>query len=176
MTARAALREATRAAHERVDAAFGVHDLADRAGYARFLVAQAAAFGPVEQALGNAGAARLIEQWDQWRRAPLLAADLAALDLVDPPSIAAPSYHDDAELAGGLYVLEGSRFGGAMLRRSVPNGLPMAFLTASAPPARWAGFIVRLDALLDQSQSLNRAIAAATQTFACFEQAANEGR
>ena len=176
MTPRLALRDATRAAHERVDAAFGVHDLTDRAGYARFLAAQAAAFGPVEQALGEAGAGRLIDEWDASRRAPLLAADIATLGMAEPPRITPPTYADDAALAGGLYVLEGSRFGGAVLRRRVPGGLPTSFLAARAAPARWAGFVARLDGLLDQTQSLNKAIAAAMQTFACFELAADEER
>ena len=135
MTARAALKAATRDAHERVDAAFGAHDLATRAGYARFLLGQAAALAPIEQALTEAGAALLIEAWQEHRRAPLLTADLTALGLASPSPLPAPRFADEAELAGGLYVLEGSRMGGAMLRRAVPDCFPSASFRPDSTPA-----------------------------------------
>lgn len=175
MNVRATLKAATSDAHDRVDAAFG-HDLASRAGYAAFLGAQAAALVPVEQALEAAGAALLVEDWDAHRRAPLLAADLAALGLDLPAPQLAPRYPDDPALAGGLYVLEGSRMGGAILRRAVPATLPTAFLSARQSPGRWNRFVASLDQLLYSRQRLDAAIEAAALTFACFEQAAKRVR
>ena len=56
MSARAALKRATADAHERVDLLFSGLKLEDPRDYRRFLVAQAAAHLPVEQALDDAGA------------------------------------------------------------------------------------------------------------------------
>ncbi|WP_395001560.1 biliverdin-producing heme oxygenase [Sphingomonas sp.] len=174
MTARAALKAATRDAHERVDKAFGAHDLATRAGYARFLLGQAAALAPIEQALTEAGAALLIEAWHEHRRAPLLTADLAALGLASPSPVPAPRFADEAELAGGLYVLEGSRMGGAILRRAVPDCFPSAFLSARQHPGRWTRFAASLDTLLYSPQRRDAAVGAASRVFTCFEQAARQ--
>lgn len=176
MTVRTQLRAATRTAHERVDAAFGIHDLTDRSAYARFLSAQAAALLPLEQSLTRAGAARMIETWDEHRRAPLLIEDLGALGVALPPPVAPTPITDDWELAGALYVLEGSRLGGAMLRRSVPAAFPSAFLSAAQAPGRWTRFAMSLHQLLDSPSRLDAAIATALATFACFEQAADRVR
>ena len=173
MTARDALKAATQAAHDRVDAAFD-HDLANPITYVAFLNAQASAYLPVEDALTDAGAARLIANWDEARRAPLLAADLATLDCAPPRLIPPPDYRGEAAVVGGLYVLEGSRMGAAVLRRRVLPGLPTAFLSARAEPGHWSGFVASLDQLLYSPQRLDAAIEAASATFACFEQAANQ--
>ena len=175
MSARSALRSATRAAHERVDAAFAAHDLAALPAYGRFLQAQAAALLPVERALGSAGADALAEAWDEHRRAPLLIADLAALELAPGPFVTPPAYASDAHLAGGLYVIEGSRLGGAVLRRQVPGAFPSAFLSARQAPGRWPRFVANLDRLLYSPQRVESAIEAALATFACFETAAGRG-
>ena len=171
MTAREQLKAATQAAHDRVDAAFD-HDLANPITYVAFLTAQAAAYFPVEQALTDGGAARLIENWDEARRAPLLTADLATLDCVPSDPISPPEYRGEAAVVGGLYVLEGSRMGAAVLRRRVLPGLPIAFLSARAEPGSWTRFIASLDQLLYSPQRLDAAIQAASATFACFERAA----
>lgn len=174
MTARAALKAATREAHDRVDAAFAAHDLGERASYGDFLRRHAAALAPLEQSLDAAGARDLIEAWDEHRRAPLLAADLAQLGLTAPPSITAPAFASDARIAGGLYVLEGSRLGGAVLCRSVPPAFPVAFLSAAQSPGRWTHFIASLDQLLYERRQLDSAIAAALESFALFERAAKD--
>ncbi|WP_309612022.1 biliverdin-producing heme oxygenase [Sphingomonas sp.] len=171
MTAREELKAATQAAHDRVDAAFD-HDLANPIIYVAFLAAQASAYLPVEEALTACGAARLIENWHDHRRAPLLAADLATLDCAPPDLIAPPEYRGEAAVVGGLYVLEGSRMGAAVLLRRVLPGLPIAFLSARAEPGHWTRFIASLDQLLYSPQRLDAAIEAASATFACFEQAA----
>lgn len=175
MNVRAALKNATHDAHERVDAAFA-QDLATRDGYGRFLTAQAAALIAVENALEQAGSAELVEEWAIHRRSALLVADLHALGLPVPTPLAAPAYPDEATLAGGLYVLEGSRMGSAVLRRSVPDSLPTAFLSAKQSTGRWPRFVASLDPLLYSTQRLDAAVEGASQTFACFEQAANRVR
>ena len=117
-----ALRRAAAAVHKEVDAIFSDVDLSDARGYRAFLLAQAYAHLPVEAALDTADAARVIPDWPERRRAPLLLGDLARLDAV-PERGAAPSFASEAEVAGTAYVLEGSRLGAKLLSRSVPGDL-----------------------------------------------------
>lgn len=168
MSAHARLRAETRFAHDRVDALFGGHDLADPQDYTRFLAAQAAAFLPVEAALDAAGAGRLFPHWTAHRRGMLLRADLADLRAPLPEPVEPPRFDDDPAIAGGVYVLEGSRLGGTMLRRSVPAHLPRRFLDAPQEPGAWRRVLQRLDGILDDADRIDRAVVAASRTFDCF--------
>ncbi len=166
------LRVATRAAHDRVDALFSGFDLARPADYRRFLLAQAAAFLPVERALDGAGVADLFPDWPARRRSPALVADCDALGLAAPAPLAAPGFDSPAEIVGAAYVLEGSRLGGAMLARSVGAGLPHAFLAASPVGGQWRAFLGQLEQLLTSDVQRSQAVKGATQVFDVFEQAA----
>ncbi|GAA4743292.1 biliverdin-producing heme oxygenase [Sphingomonas daechungensis] len=168
MSARSYLRSITRPAHDRVDALFSAFDLSDDRSYADFLAAQAAAFLPIEEALEKAGAARLLQDWPQRRRSDALRADLAALSRPLPTRARAPDYADEASIWGGLYVLEGSRLGGAVLRKDVGEHLPKSFLSPS-PKGSWAAFVAELERNLYGSVVLHRAGVSALNTFACFE-------
>jgi heme oxygenase len=165
------LRAATRAAHDRVDALFAAFDLASRVDYGRFLAVQAAACLPVEDALARGGAEVLLPGWTASRRSPLRMADLAELDLPVPAPIAFRDFASTAALAGGAYVLEGSRLGGAMLARAVPAALPRRFLAAGTRP--WKLLIARLDQLLASDAERRVAISSARDVFALFARAAN---
>lgn len=167
LSAAQALRRATAPAHDEVDALFSRFDLGEPAGYRAFLLAQAKAHLPVEAALDAADAERVIADWPQRRRAALLRADLADLDAAPEPG-PAPTPADAAEVAGMAYVIEGSRLGGALLRRSVAPGLPVRFLSAPAEPGAWRALLLRLDALLGGEAELARATAAARGVFALF--------
>ena len=166
------LRVATRAAHDRVDALFSDLDLADPIDYRRFLIAQAAAFLPVERALDASGAADLFSDWGERRRADLLRADMDALGLAIPTPIAEPHFVSPAEVAGAAYVLEGSRLGGAMLARSVPAAFPHAFLK-SPGNGQWRGFLVQLELLLASHVQRQQAVEGANQVFEHFARAAH---
>ncbi|MHA6722750.1 biliverdin-producing heme oxygenase [Sphingomonas sp. RS2018] len=168
--ARGLLRSATAAAHERVDAAFGAADLGSRTGYAAFLAAQASAHLPVEAALEAAGAARVLADWPTRRRTEALIADLADLGEPLPPAIDPPMFDTPARMLGAIYVLEGSRLGGAMLKRSVAPGLPTRFL-GSAVPGGWRALIEFLDQMLATEQESNQATEAALAVFDRFERA-----
>ena len=167
-TARATLRGATAAHHDRVDAVFSRADLTTRAGYGRFLMAQAAAHLPVERALSEAGAADVLPDWAERQRAPLIIADLAALGLTPPDTGAGPAFATPAAVLGGVYVLEGSRLGGTLLKRSVGEGMPTAFLGA-ADSALWRRLLATLDAALDSGAQRQEAVAAAVRVFDAFE-------
>ena len=157
------LRSATRPDHAQVDAAFGHHDLATRAGYTAFLTAHARVLPAIETRLRPA---ELTPGWQG--RAGALAEDLATLGtaLPAPSPIAIPP--GEAARWGALYVLEGSRLGGAVLAKSVPPDLPSAFLAATHAPGQWRALLARLDALdIDRDETL----AGARATFAAFASA-----
>ena len=176
MSARQALRAATAAEHDRVDALFSAYDLGGARGYARFLAAQAAALLPVEAALDGAGAADLLPCWPERRRGALLAQDLSRLGLPPPAPVPPPPFADAAALLGGIYVLEGSRLGAAVLRRGLPDSLPQAFLCAPQPRGAWAKLLAKLDSALNGEGELISAVTSAKRTFDCFAAAAQQGK
>lgn len=168
MTAHAYLRVATRAAHDQVDSLLSGFDLGDRASYARFLSVQAAAFLPVEQALDKAGVEALVPDWPGRRRGHLLRDDLDALKVTVPHLMVAPPFADSNAMLGGLYVLEGSRLGGAMLSRSVGADLPQRFLGQAPPKGAWNGLIALLEQHLQSDVQREQAANSAILTFDCF--------
>ena len=173
-TVRFHLRRATEAAHDRVDRAFGGHDLGDRAAYAAFLTAHARAVPPLERLLAA------VPLWDEWQpRAGLLAEDLTRMGMAMPIAMALPPVADDAIAVrwGLLYVLEGSRRGGAMLARQVGAGMPAAYLGAAHREGSWARFGQAIEAAGAGGGADWRAAAAAgaEQGFALFGDAATTG-
>lgn len=174
--ARFRLRDATAASHRRVDAAFSAFDLAQPAGYRDFLAAQHAALQPIEAALTTAGAAGVLADWPARRRAALLVADLADLGVTPSrPLEPAFSVSGAAALLGAIYVLEGSRFGGAVLARRLAPGAPARFLGAAANAHAWRALVASLDLHLDGPRELQAAVSAARATFDVFETAARRG-
>jgi heme oxygenase len=167
--ARAALRAGTAAEHERVDRLFGTLDLSRPDDYRLFLSAQAAAFLPVEAALDAAGAEALVADWPARRRSSLLRNDLAALAAPLPALEPAPALRGVPEILGALYVLEGSRLGGAMLRRGVAAGAPQAFLAAPQSRGAWRKLLETLDHYLYETASIDAAVGAARRVFQSFE-------
>lgn len=171
MNVRTALRTATRSEHDRVDAAFSQYDLASRDGYRRFLLRQARAHLPVEAALDAAGAGAAIADWPARKRGDRIRADLADLGCADIPEQPFTGFESTAAMLGGLYVLEGSRLGGAVLRKRVSNGLPTRFLSDGSSFA-WRTLLDVLETKLRSPEEIAGAIAGARRVFACFEAAA----
>jgi heme oxygenase len=168
---RFALRAATAAAHARVDSLYSRLDLSRPGDYGRFLASHAAAFIPIEEALAAAGADALIPSWSRRRRSKALLDDLTALGVTAPTSKPAPPFDDSAAVLGGLYVLEGSRLGGAVLVRGVAAGLPTAFL-APETTSSWRAVTTLLDARLATPFALAKATSAANAVFSVFEHCA----
>lgn len=164
------LRAATADDHDRVDRLFAPLNLAERGDYARFLAAQAAVLLPLEEWLDAHGAADLLADWPERRRADLLRADLDRLgeDLPAPEAVTLPEV--PAAMLGAAYVLEGSRLGGALLAREVGADLPKRFL-AGERSASWRGFVGELDRQLSTPAELAVAINSARAVFAAFERA-----
>lgn len=172
--ARLRLRDATAADHAAVDAAYSRFDLTARAGYRAFLQAQYACVHPLEQALTQADAAMVLPDWSSRRRAALLLADLTELGAEPQGAVsrALPPLRNRAAVLGAAYVLEGSRFGGAMIARDLPAGSPARFLKAPAEPASWRALVAVLDRDLNTEPDMAAATDASRAVFAAFESAA----
>lgn len=173
-TLHARLKAATRQAHEIVDAHFSRFDLADRQGYRDFLAAHAAIMPRCEAVLDASGVAALLPDWEARRRTPALLADLAALDcavVIDddaPVALAAP------EAWGMLYVLEGSRLGGAVLAgrvRANPDAHcrdAIRYLRHGQGARLWPVFLLALDCEPVTNVEFERIVAGALETFSLF--------
>jgi len=173
---RHALRAATSDAHARVDAAFSRLELACPADYRRFLAAQAGALLPLEAALDRAGAAALLPDWPARRRSAALLEDLRRLG--QPPGRPLPIVGGGSGwVLGALYVLEGSRLGGQVLRRRVLAGPDAACRTATAYLSHgigrypWPDFVRVLDASPHGLANPASVVGGALEAFFLFEQA-----
>lgn len=170
-SARRELRLRTADMHDRVDALFTQADLSTRDGYASFLTAQARAHLSIEDALDAADAATFVEDWNKRRRSALLLDDLEQMGLMPPAKLNIAVTGTKAAVIGTIYVLEGSRLGGGLLKRSVAPGLPVSFLSASDPTG-WRRLIEIIDARLTTEDEIDEAVDAARAVFAAFEASA----
>ena len=166
--ARSALRAATAHYHDRVDRVFSGANLGEVGSYGRFLLAQAAGYLPIEAALTCGGVGRTMPDWDARQRGGLLLADLADLELAPPDCVREIIFGEEAAVLGALYVLEGSRLGGALLKRSVPPTFPSRFL-GGGDSAAWRRLLAVLDERLDTDAKRAIAIEAASAVFTLFE-------
>ncbi|CAM8624280.1 biliverdin-producing heme oxygenase [Sphingobium cupriresistens] len=159
---RQALRAATMESHQVVDAIYAGFALDSAVDYRAFLTAHARALGGLEPA-ARPDAPRL----------PLLAQDLAALDLPVPDPLPLAQSRTDGFHWGLRYALEGSRLGGAMLSRQVAPGLPKAYLSAAHGKGEWIAFQQALDsAAMEGGEGwLDDAVQGAQAAFALFAQA-----
>ena len=169
MSARTALRAGTAAEHGRVDQLFSRFDFAREEHYRAFLCAHAAAYLPIEAALDAADIAAVLPDWPLRRRSALLRADLEALGTVAPEPIPPPCLASAAAQLGAVYVLEGSRLGGALLKRTIPEGSPRRFLDAPQNAGSWRKLLETLDMFLYRSDRLEAALGAARGVFQNFE-------
>lgn len=166
------LREGTADCHARVDAAFGAFDLSSPDGYRDFLTAQARAFLPIEEALDSAGAAVLLPDWPERKRGNALISDLNCLKVHIPAASPVPRVDCAAAIWGQIYVLEGSRLGGQVLKRSLLPDLPQAFLGHRIEHGAWRTLLDRIDQALTEPADRATTLDAARATFAVFERAA----
>ncbi|RBP16457.1 heme oxygenase [Roseiarcus fermentans] len=172
--AHAWLKQSTSAAHQKVDAAFSRFALDDARSYRSFLIAQATALFPIEAWLGERAGAVLAD-WPERARAAALEADLARLEASAPAGAAFAASDDPAAIAGVLYVLEGSRIGGAILAKRVPDRLPKAYLASGCDAQSWRQVVSRLDDVIRDQGTRTASAEAALAVFARFEQAARSG-
>ncbi|OWV79341.1 heme oxygenase [Rhizobium sp. R635] len=158
MSLRSVLRAQTADCHAEVDKLFGTFDLSITGQYRTFLRAHARVVPSIEHALEAAGIVRLLSDWPERKRTQQLFADIRELGDRLPELLPPPALHGEAALWGTLYVLEGSKLGGALLARSVPDHLPSRYLTPQAPKGAMRTFMDRLDASgVDDSAAISAA-------------------
>ena len=172
MNARLTLKARTAKAHDRVDELFSRFDLGDEGDYRRFLTAQAEAFLPVEASLDAAGAETVIEDWAQRRRARAILEDLETLGIPAPPREPCLLLPSPPAILGAAYVLEGSRLGGAILKKRVAAHMPRRFLDADQGQGAWRKLLEKLERSLYENGGVEAAVMAAGQVFERFEAAA----
>ena len=166
MSLRSALRAQTADCHAAVDTLFGSFNLSRTPDYKAFLRAHARVVPAIEHALENGGIGRLLPDWPDRRRAHLLAADIRELDDRLPVLLPQPVLRCEAAVWGAAYVLEGSKLGGALLAKAVPDHLPSSYLKPQGPKGAMRLFMDRLDASKVDDPSL--AAAAARDVFELF--------
>ncbi len=174
ISARARLRRATDHMHRAVDDRFAALLVQGPAGYERFLCASAAAVLPLERALARAGIERLWPDWPHHVRSAALEADLAILDVELPKQQPEPDLGSEAEMLGVLYVLEGSRLGGAYILRELRNAADPArlgaigYLAHGAGEGLWPRFLQHLEASESVARAPEMAEAGASLAFSYF--------
>lgn len=177
MSIRDRLRAATRDAHERVDRRFSGYDLGKPLDYRCFLEAHHAVLPGCERALEASAAGRLIDDWARRVRTPALLADLDCLGGTQARAAPAGRRLAPAAAFGMLYVLEGSRLGGAILaRRVLDGGSPRCaeatrYLRHGEGLRLWPSFLAALEASIAVRDDPDAVVACAIETFALFEHA-----
>lgn len=169
-TLRDALRQATKAEHNRLDGLVTLLDFSNADDYRRFLSLQLMARAPVEQWL----ATQSLPIAPPPPLADLLAADLADLggSLTGEFAPFAPPGSVDA--IGACWAIAGSSLGNRAMHRALTNAsgdaLPARFLADGAMTEYWQGLKPLLDRPSDGDDQA--AVAAAQAVFAAFLHAA----
>ena len=79
------------------------------------------------------------------------------LNVTLPEPFFAPDFISvKASMLGAIYVLEGSRLGGAVLKRTVPGHFPRRFLEARQAAGSWRTLLQALDEFLIRDGSRKR--------------------
>jgi heme oxygenase len=177
----ASLRRMTADDHERLELRF---DLAARLrtpdAYRRTLERLLGFYGPLEERLGPVARSLAGVRYDDRRKAPLLAADLAALKIpIDPVplprAVRLPGIGSPAAALGVLYVVEGATLGNAVIGRRVRDRLGVTAMTGASffgdgPTVglRWQAFGAAVEAFSGGLPSAPMSTAA-IECFSCME-------
>jgi heme oxygenase len=165
---------ATADLHAGVDAGFSGSFERDTSGYIAFLTSLAHVVVPLERALETAGVSLLLPDWSERRRTRALVEDLRDLDREPPTEAIVPPMGGEAWQFGALYVLEGSRLGGAVLvRRALDNAdirvrAATRYLGHGSGRSFWPSFLARLEASSAVRQAPQEAVAGAREIFTLF--------
>lgn len=168
LTRRFLLRNATRTAHDALDAMIGGFDTVET--YRRYLAGTARFRLPVEAGLNAISMPVALGDWRPTFVAAQIRRDLERFELAPSAESAAPLHTEtDSALYGILYVLEGSGLGARLLaRRAAELGLGeetgAAHLFAQAGNNHaWQAFVVALERAESFDEEL--AVAAANDMF-----------
>jgi len=162
---RAFLASETKVLHDTIDARAARFDLTSERGLKDFLRFMWVGCSRVEKGLTYRGAQRLLPEWPSRCRSGLIARDLGEMD---PPATQPVDFSGDAEVWGGLYVLEGSRLGGRFLARTTPLSAQSGFLTEGDTPDFWPVFLQRLRFAASDSGRRTGMAEGARKAFSAF--------
>ncbi len=172
--ARTALRTATEVIHRRMHRHPGLARLAagtiGRAEYSRLLARSYGFYAMAEPLIGLPGKGSDCLARDL-AELGVSAADIAGL----PRCVRLDIGNGHAALTGARYVLFGASLGGKVMAKAMAGrpgdeaALPVRFLT-SLGENDWKAFATGLEAALPDASSRIQAVAAATATFAAYEQ------
>ena len=178
MSWREQLKEATRSAHQDLDSSFNRLDLTDPLDYRLFLDAHATVLPSCEATLAASGAHTLLPDWNDRIRAPALADDLATVGARRVFTTTSATPIEPAAAFGMMYVLEGSRLGGAVLAQRVQHNTdPLCraatrYLRHGTGLRLWPLFIISLENADCIREKIDVAVAGALFTFGLFANAA----
>lgn len=172
------LKALTSESHQSVDdSIMSAASFEDQAGYVRFLIVQYLFHRDLAALYDDSRLQALLPDLAERGRLAQVAADLSDLDH-DLPAAEAPIFtagedHDLPTALGWLYVVEGSKLGGALLRKEAARiGLSDDFgarhlaPTPDGPAAHWRAFAQALDAVPLDTQEDQRAGEGALAAFA----------
>ena len=178
MLPREYLKEHTRIAHQKVDLQFSRFELANPLGYRNFLEAHDAVLPHCERVLALSGAAWLIPDWPSRLRTLALEQDLRVMGGHASAGMAPMVVLAPAAVFGMMYVLEGSRIGGAVLAtRLCSNSGPHCrdatrYLLHGKGIGLWPSFVAALNTAPQVLSDIDTVLASALRTFELFEAAA----
>lgn len=176
---RVRLRAATDSLHRRIDEKVGrAGFLKTIEGYRDYLLRTYAARAAVEAALDPNAAERLYPDWPERRIAEALECDLDDMGVKERPVIRPMrGALGEGGILGALYVLEGSTIGARWIAREVEklgvvadNGGRHLSVQAANPRA-FRLFIDILEAARLDADAEAECVAAAIDTFSCFQRA-----
>jgi heme oxygenase len=167
-----ALRTATRASHEALDASFGSLDMRDEGDFQRFLAAHFIGLAPLfPHYLAFVTDELAIPAPDF---PGMLRGDLAAIGM-NAAALPVVTQQQPASAAGITYVLAGSRLGLAMIRKrgywGSEAGRTSAYMEDSEGIAVWRGLTAWMAAQTLTVDEREAMCASATQAFDVFREA-----
>jgi len=171
---RESLRTATFDLHAEVDAGFSGPFDKDTFSYIKFLLALTRVIVPLERALESAGVERLLIDWAERRRTAALILDLQDLGQTVTAEASVPPMGGEAWQFGALYVLEGSRLGGALLLRRARKNSDVRvqqatrYLDHGSGRHFWQSFLARLEDSAAVARAHEEAVAGARAIFSLF--------
>ena len=176
-TAHAFLRRVTSPWHQTTEDAFACFDVATLEGARAFLRAQSRAVLPLEADIGARGILEFVPDWPSRMRGDALCQDLQTLK-TQPAEPLPVILMSQLQALGALYVLEGSRLGGALLhRRAMDSRVPAVrdatgFFGHKAGPQGWRRFLTILNTAGRDNPALLELQIGAETAFALFGKAA----
>ncbi len=165
------LKQETREAHDRTDAAFGALMERGERGFAQFLTAHAMAAPGLAQRIRNQPSLPFAADFSPAVVTALLKRDLDALNAPFPGRFPLAGFETAEECAGAAYTLAGSRLGAKAIRRQWGAAFRSAYLDHESLFGDWRRFCGLLNTLGETSHNRDKILSGALAAFARFEAA-----